>query len=259
VAFEHGFFYLRGQRACVRLRSVREEASLALLARYRRVLRIICALPFTRLVALSGSVAHLNVDPGADLDLFIVTRGARVWGVTLTIVLLTRLLGCRKIVCANYVIADSALAVDQPDLFTANQILHLRPLVGVDLYPAFVAANPFVEACYPGARERGADVAGFAPNRLVAALKRVTEVVLSLGPAQLYERIGRAIYSRHLHARAIHWQSPEQVHLGGEQLKLHTSSHRRAILERFDAQVARVLAEAADAIGPPIRRAASGR
>ena len=46
------------------------------------------------------------------------------------VVLLAKLLRRRKTICANFVLADSALALDQQDLFTASQMIHLKPLVG---------------------------------------------------------------------------------------------------------------------------------
>ena len=37
------------------------------------------------MVALSGSIAHCNLDRGGDLDLFIVTHGHHVWSVTVAV------------------------------------------------------------------------------------------------------------------------------------------------------------------------------
>lgn len=240
-----GYFFLRGQAGDVARRRAREATSRALLASHRRVLRMICALPYTRLVALSGSAAHLNVDGDGDLDLFIVTRGSHVWSVMFTIVVLTKLLGCRRVVCANYVIADRALEVERGDLFSANQVIHLKLLVGGDLYAEFVAANPFVTAFYPGRRDLGRPLDGYGPGLVLGWAKRGVERLLSLGPAQVYEAVSRAIYSRYLRSRAARWQSPDQVDLASDRLKLHTRSHRREILERFEARVAQVIRQTA--------------
>ena len=153
------------------------------------MLRLLCALPFTRLVALSGSVAHLNLEPDGDLDLFIVTRGRRVWTVTVAVLLLTKLLRRRRVVCANFVLADSHLALEPQDLFTANQVLHLKPLIGEELLDAFLAANPFVTRFYPNAR-RTAPAPGEPPRGRpqprgrAAGLKTLVELALRL-PAPL--------------------------------------------------------------------------
>ncbi len=254
VEHADGFFFLRGRRGLVAKRRAREARSRALLARHRSVLRLVCALPFVRLVALSGSAAHENVGPEGDLDLFVVTRGRCVWAVTLALVALTRWLGCREVVCANYVVSDRALAVEQPDLFSANQILHLRVLAGEELFGALMAANPFVAAHYPGWRHVPRTLPGYRPGLAGRCAKRLAELALACGPVQVAEMVARVVYRRHLAARAAAWASPEQVRLEREHLKLHTASHRRTILERFAAEVTRLRADA-DAIVAAARAA----
>ena len=141
-------------------------------------LRLICALPFTRLVALSGSIAHRNLEPNGDLDLFIVTRGPRVWTVTVMLLVLTKLLRRRRTICANFVLADSHLAVDQQDLFTANQVIHLRPLIGAECHRAVPRGQPVRRALL--SQQRDADRATAADRTCAAAgcalVKRVLEV-----------------------------------------------------------------------------------
>ena len=238
--YRDGFFFLRGREDLIARRRRRETGSRLLLRRHRRVLRLIGLVPFTRLVALSGSVAHLNADVDGDIDLFIVTRGPRAWLVTLAIVVLTKLVGCRRTFCANYVISDEALAVDQPDLFSANQIVHLRPIADDGTFARFVAANPFVRRFYPGFAP-SVPLAGFGPGRIARALKGALEVLLAPGPGQILEAASRALYGRYLRAKAAGWRSPEQVLLEPDRLKLHGHSHRRAVLERFEAAVVEVM------------------
>jgi hypothetical protein len=233
VGCRQGFFFPAGRSAVIAERRRREARSRAFLARHRLALWLVSAIPFTRLVALSGSVAHRNLEPQGDLDLFIITRGARVWTVTLTILLLTKLLGCRRIVCANFVIADSHLALDQQDLFTANQVIHLQPIVGADALDEFVAANPFVERFYPNAIGRHRADQARDRNRLKSALEIVLAPV-----SPLIEAVCRSLYRWHLRRRAASWRSPEQVSLQSDYLKLHTKSHRHLILDRFDRVVA---------------------
>ena len=47
--------------------------------------------------------------------------------------------------------ADSHLRLEQQDLFTANQVIHLKPIIGGELMTEFAAANPFVRRVYPNA------------------------------------------------------------------------------------------------------------
>lgn len=235
-----GFFFPAGRGDLVAERRRREARSRAFLARHTRALQWICALPFTRMVALSGSIAHLNLDAGGDLDLFIVTRGHRVWTVSVLAIVLTRLLGIRRVVCANFVMADTHLAVEQQDLFTANQILHLKPLIGDEVLEGFVAANPFVRRFYPNGRGGVPRSFVMPESRPLSMLKATLEAILAL-PSRPIEAICRRAYAWHLRRRARTWRSPDQVQLRDDYLKLHAKSHRHSVLERFDERVEEAL------------------
>jgi hypothetical protein len=237
LEYRDGFFFPAGRGDLVEERRRREARSDVFLAHHARALRLICALPFTRLVALSGSMAHRNLEPNGDLDLFIVTRGPRVWTVTVMLLVLTKLLRRRRTVCANFVLADSHLTVDQQDLFTANQVIHLQPLIGEEVIERFRAANPFVARCYPNSAHRAAVAPPLDVRSAgLSLIKRLLEAALS-APAPLVEAICRRAYAWHLQRRAGSWRSPEQVRLQSDYLKLHTRSHRHTVLDRFQASV----------------------
>jgi hypothetical protein len=238
IGHRDGFFFPAGRDDLVAERRHREARSRAFLQRYRFVLRLICAVPFTRMVALSGSIAHLNLERGGDLDLFIVTRGRHVWTVAVMVLLLTKCLGRRRIVCANLVLADSRLALDQQDLFTANQVIHLKPLIGEDVLDDFLAANPFVRRLYPNALAwHPHRVVDWPPGGFLQWMKAVLEIALRL-PSPWIEAGCRRLYRWYLRRRAAAWESPEQVRLDPDFLKLHTRSHRHSVLDRFERAVA---------------------
>lgn len=229
AAIEHrdGWYFPAGRSDLIGTRARREALSRELLDRDRRILQLVARMPFVRMVALSGSLAHLNAEGSADLDLFVITAPHRVWSVTVATIVLAKLLGCRKHVCMNYVISERALAIAPQDLFSANQILHLRPVTGEWVFERFVKANPFVRDYYPNF-----DLAPLKPH--VPGCAPLSERVLSFGPAQLAERLSRALYRWHLRRKASAWESRDQVRLEPECLKLHTSSHRHCVMERFD-------------------------
>jgi len=246
IEYRDGFFVPIGRGDLPAERRQREARSRAFLQRHEPLLRLVCALPFTRLVALSGSIAHLNLEPNGDLDLFIVTRGASVWTVTVAVLALAKLLRRRRSVCANFIVADTHLQLEQRDLFTANQVIHLQPLAGADVWTAMVARNPFVAAFYPNCvsapSPRPLPIA--VESRLLAVAKRALEIALAV-PLPLVEAMCRRLYAWHLRRRARSWRSPDQVQLRPDYLKLHTQSHRRSVLDRFDAAVERAFLDAA--------------
>lgn len=221
-----------GQSAWVAERALREGRSLRMIARRARFLNALCAMPFIRLVAVSGSLAHLNATDDADLDLFIITKGPRVWSVTAATVVLAKLMRCRQAVCANFVVSDEDLVIQPQDEFSANQILHLRPVIGADAYREFLDANPFVRAMYPNFDPRERSAWPFTPSPWAARVKRVLEFVCSL-PSHAFEASCRVTYGWYLRRKVRTWASPEQVRLTRTQLKLHGHSHRQAIQRRF--------------------------
>lgn len=239
VEYRDGLFFPRGACGLVEERRRREAHSRRFLAHHRLLLGLICALPYVRMVALSGSIAHLNLEGRGDLDLFIVTRGPRVWSVTVAVLVLAKLMRQRQTLCANFVVSDARLALDQQDLFTASQIIHLKPLAGHRVYRELLASNPFVRRFYPNFHhaEPGKDRTG---RRLAERVKGMLERVL-VGPSAVVESICRVAYRSYLVRRSASWRSPEQVRLESDCLKLHTQSHRQSVLERFDCALRQAL------------------
>lgn len=236
VDYRDGLFFPRGRDELVTERARREARSRRFLRRHRIVLACICAMPYVRMVALSGSIAHLNLERGGDLDLFIVTRAKRAWCVTTAVVVLSKIMGRRRAVCANYTVADTHLEFEQRDLFTASQIVNLRPLIGADVYRQLLAKNPFVYTFYPNFHEAASrSLAVRWPAGFLHA-KSALEIVLR-APSALAETVCGTVYRWHLLRRAASWQSPEQVRLQPDCLKLHTHSHRRDVMERFERSV----------------------
>lgn len=229
VEHRGGLFFPAGRADLIETRARREGISKALLHRDRRMLAFISRMPFVRMVALSGSLAHLNSEEDADVDLFVITRGGCVWQVTVAVLMISKVLGWRKRLCLNYVISERQMAVTPADLFTANQIIHLRPIAGFSAFRRFLDANPFVAEWYPNFQAQQPGSGGRDPG------SQFIERLLSLGFAQAAERICRAGYRWHLRRQAAWWHSRDQVRLDDECLKLHTTSHRASTLARFDA------------------------
>ena len=232
-------YFPAGRGDLVETRARREALSRELLHRHSPVLQFVAHMPFVRMVALSGSLAHLNADPAADVDLFVITAAKRVWLVTVAVLLVAKVLGWRRRLCLNYVISERQMAITPTDLFTANQIIHLLPLAGYGTYRRFLNANAFVSRWYPNfmPRDQGSGI-GDRVSGIKDQGSLTLERVLSYGVAQVAERVCRAVYRWHLRRRSASWQSSDQVRLEDECLKLHTSSHRAETMARFEAAMA---------------------
>ena len=155
-----------------------------------------------------------------------------MWSTAVTVVVLAKLLRRRSTLCANFVVAEGALAFDQQDLFTASQVINLRPLIGGETYRRIVRCNPFVRNFYPNFHASSAGGFRVRQSRILRAAKAAAEFVLFV-PSLLAERACRSAYRTYLRRRSSTWESPKQVVLGDTILKLHTKSHRSEILSRF--------------------------
>lgn len=233
IEHRDGFFFPCGRGAWIDERRRRRVRSLALLERNRALLKVICALPFVRMVALSGSIAAFNADRDADLDIFAVTSGRHAWSVTLAIVVLAKLARRRRVLCANFVMTDASLTLEHQDLFSANQIIQLRPLIGDDTLRDFVAANSCVTRFYPNSPDMEAPSYALPLSPGTRRLKAWLEAVLDI-PSRPIEALCRSAYGAYLRRQAASWQSPDEVRLSADCLKLHSRSHRANILGRFD-------------------------
>jgi hypothetical protein len=176
-----GLFFPSGRGDLVDERRRREARSRAFLDRYALLLRLVCGLPFVRLVALSGPIARLNLEAGGDVDLFIVTRRSHVWSTAAAVRILARVMSRRCMVRAKIILDDAHLTLERGDQATASQLLHLKPLVGAPVLRDLFAANPCVDELYPNASEYLANLA-MEPkgHRVMAATRTMMELILSL-------------------------------------------------------------------------------
>ena len=118
----------------------------------RWVGRLLGALPFVRYVGVSGSLAVDSADRTADIDLFLVTATGRLWvarRIVVGIVRLARLVGVR--LCPNYLLAESALELDDRTAFVAHELTQLVPIGGSAGHEMLLARNAWAAAFLPNA------------------------------------------------------------------------------------------------------------
>lgn len=152
----------------------REAASLELWRQARRIARWLRAVPFVRLVGVTGSLSVNHAERGHDLDLLCVAAPGRVWQVVAWLRAVhhcaRRLTGTD--LCANCVLDESDLQVRNRNLYLAHQIAQMAPLWGGECYRRFLAANDWIREFLPnGAAGRAAGTV--APGR--SLLQRAAE------------------------------------------------------------------------------------
>jgi hypothetical protein len=162
------------------------------------------------------------------VDLFVVAAGGHAYTAYTVLFLATKLTGNRRLICPNYLVDESELAiVYHRDLFTAHQLRSSRPFSGLDTYAALCRANEaWVWRFFPAFGPR-APLGDAASER--ATSKRLGELLLG---AAVVENLLRASWRIHLRRRCAAARHADMV-LGKGILKLHLSDYRPRVLERF--------------------------
>ena len=181
-----GLWALPGREGIVGLRRRREVQAETLWPLAIKYGRRIAALPFVRLVAVTGALAADNVEPDADLDYLVVTRPGYLWVTRAMILALDRATNASLArICPNFILAESRLALDERDLFTAQELARMIPISGLAVYTAMRAENRWTDSFLPNAQGSPRSVAVRTGGR--GRLKSASEALLASQPTRWLE------------------------------------------------------------------------
>lgn len=150
VSSAQGYYFLAGRDEIVDIRKQREKDSRKA---YRRAIsygRILGALPFIRMVALTGSLAMLNLSKNRDMDYMLVAKPGRVWMARAFALLLgrvARLFG--DIICPNVIVSENALEWSARNLYTAREFAQMIPISGAGIFNRLRVVNKWIKDVLP--------------------------------------------------------------------------------------------------------------
>lgn len=145
VSVKDGYYFLTDHPEIVEIRRERDAASRDALARAMVYGKLIGKLPFVRMVALTGSLAMLNLSKNKDMDYMLVTKSGRVWTARVFVLLfgrLVRLFG--DVICPNIIVSETALEWHTRNLYTAREFAQMIPISGVEVYRRLRIVNSWV-------------------------------------------------------------------------------------------------------------------
>ena len=150
VKLSDGYYYLTGRAEIVDIRKRREITSRKAFKRAMFYGRILGALPFVRMVALTGSLAVRNCDTICDYDYMLVTKPGRVWLARAFALLLNRIVHLfGDILCPNLIISENVLEWSPRNLYTAREICQMVLICGENTYSHFRLVNKWVKEYFP--------------------------------------------------------------------------------------------------------------
>jgi hypothetical protein len=174
------FITVRERESLVARRLDRSRASDRLWPRARRFVRVLAALPFVRMVGISGALAMDNSGDHDDIDVMIVTAPRRVWltrALSVALVYLGKIFG--DTLCPNYVISENALQLETHTLFAAHEFTQMVPLYGLAVYTRMRSANNWIDSLLPNATAPFRSDPEVRSGPIGRAIKRFSEWLLS--------------------------------------------------------------------------------
>lgn len=206
----------------------KQEWSRALFRRHRGYLRLLAKLPWIKFAALTGANAFESCAHQDDIDLFLVTRKNRLWISYLVLVLYSKLIRKRHILCINYLVDEKNLCATRQDYYTAVQIVQMVPLLNHEFAKKILAGNRWIFEVLPNAEAAiVSDKRYFLDNGRHAGA--ANDKRLSSPKAyRLLDRLNRFIYRRYARRLAQKYpgQFGEGIVLAEGLAKLNRIDHR---------------------------------
>lgn len=235
LAYCDGFYMLPGREHLVDIRRQRAENARRLWPLAFRYGRYIAALPFVRMLAVTGSLAVNNPDSQADVDYFLVTANDRLWLCRALVVGVVHWAARRGVVlCPNYLIAERALDAFEHNIYTARELVQMVPLTGWPVYRRLRQINAWTLNYLPNA--------GLTPPRMPALSssprwQRVTgclgEWALRTPPGAWLERWERQRKIAKLSQMGLN----SETEFGRDWCKGHFDAHAQRVLQTYDRQL----------------------
>jgi hypothetical protein len=231
-----GYHTLCGRQHLVEIRKKRQAASADLWQQATRYGAFLGALPYMRMVALTGSLAMQNPQHNQDdIDFLLITREGRVWLGRLFAVAVVRLAKLRGIgLCPNYVLTENALQQDRQNIYVAHELAQMIPITGPMLYAKMRAENVWAEAILPNAAGPFWPIPSQDRNGVLRWVKHAVETLLNTPLGDALERWER---QRKIRKFASENQQRGAAQLDAQQVKGHFQDHGARVLADYEARL----------------------
>ncbi|HUI30871.1 MAG TPA: nucleotidyltransferase domain-containing protein [Candidatus Acidoferrales bacterium] len=229
-----GFVHLRDNDEVVTIRKHREKKAKRMLLATGIIGKFLRYFPFVRAVFLSGSLSKGVNDGDADIDLFIISAEERLWICRSFLTLFKKmfLLNSKKFLCPNYFVTEKHLEIPEKNIFTATELVTLRPLFNRNMLFELLEANRWILRFFPNFR---IDSPGRKPT--FSTVQRLLELPMSDGytakwDAQLMRRFREIWATRY----PEYTQSEREFQFRSTPYssKIHPNDFQRKVLSAYE-------------------------
>ena len=118
----------------------------------RKIAKFLTGFPFVKSVCVSGSLSKNFADKKSDIDFFIITESDRLWTARSFMHVfkkLSYLAGKQHWFCMNYYVDEKGMEIVEKNIFTAMEIVTLKPMQGKQYFKRFIDANSWTKNYFP--------------------------------------------------------------------------------------------------------------
>ena len=215
------FISLQDNYALVERRRNGNRRAGELLLKAKKISKLLYRFPYVRAVGVSGSVSKNFADEEADIDYFVITKANRLW-IARTLLHLYKKIpfvkGRNQWYCMNYFVDEAILQVEEKNIYTATELVTLKPMYGNGAMKNFFEANQWAAPYFPNL-----DFSTITQTNRVSPgwLKRISEFMLN-------NKIGNWLDNYFFRLTTKRWQLKEiqgRLNTKGELMGLRTSKH----------------------------------
>jgi hypothetical protein len=115
---------------------------------------VVRRFPYVRGVFVSGELSKGVASKGSDIDFFIVTAENRVWICRTLFALFKKifLFNRKKFFCYNLITSEHHLRIDDRNIYTAVEVVTVKPLFNENLFHGFIRANSWTAQYLPNSQ-----------------------------------------------------------------------------------------------------------
>ena len=233
------FYSLHDDVALAMRRTAGNKMAKDIMPRAIRRSRLIFSFPFVRAVMISGSLSKDFLDKDGDIDFFIVTTPGKVWLTRGLLALFQRifLFNSHKYFCVNYYIDHDHLGLEERNIFTATELITLKPICGYEHYEALMRDNRWIKEYYPQfmpAASVSHPSLAWWPKRFIEALLRPFALPLDAFVMKRLSSSAYRIYGKDFNKRDFDVAFKATPHVS----KNHRGNYQRKITDKFEQRVA---------------------
>ena len=196
--------------------------SRALFLKHRWHIRILSAMPWVKFLGLTGANAFESCRERDDIDLFLITAANRLWLCYLLLVLYSKLVKKRHILCLNYLVDENHLEIPDKNYYTALQIIQMIPLMDNRFSEQLIQHNQWIFDFLPNAKPELSRKSFY----LLSTGRKFSSI--SFFPKKFFDKLNSFVFN--MYSRRLAKKYPDEfgqgIVLSGGRAKLNRIDHR---------------------------------